>query len=255
MKKDLTMQGERLDEIGFGDLKLIQKPEEFCYGIDAVILADFAANTISRNINRFKVAIDLGTGTGIIPLILSHKTLIEKIYAIEVQKGSYDRACRNIELNKLSNRISVMNCDVSDIKNSFSNMKSSFDLVTTNPPYMIGGAGLINSNEAKKIARHETTADLESFIETSAFLLREKGEFFMVHRPSRLVDICELCRKYKLEPKEMKFVSPNKNIKPNILLIRCVKFGNPELKILDPLYVYNEKENTYTDDIIKIYER
>ncbi|MHC1722874.1 MAG: tRNA1(Val) (adenine(37)-N6)-methyltransferase [Aminipila sp.] len=255
MKNDLLMQGERLDEIGFGSLKLIQNPEEFCYGVDAVILADFAAKSVGKSRGKFTRAIDLGTGTGIIPLILSHKTSIEEIYAVEIQKDSFDRACRNMDLNKLTKKITVINTDVSNLEKDFADLKDSFDLVTSNPPYMTGGSGIINANEAKRIARHETTADLETFIKTSAALLREKGELYMVHRPSRLVDICEACRKYKVEPKELRFVAPNRNTKPNILLVRCVKFGRPELKILDPLYVYNEADNCYTDELMKIYER
>lgn len=255
MENTLLAQGERLDEIGFGNLKLIQKPEEFCYGVDAVILADFASRSVEKSKGKFKKAIDLGTGTGIIPLILSHKTSIKQIYAVEIQKDSFGRTCRNVELNKLTEVISVINDDVSNIEKKDTFLKGSFDLVTSNPPYMTGGCGITNDNNAKTIARHETTADLETFIKASAALLREKGELFMVHRPSRLVDICEACRKYKVEPKELRFVSPNKNSKPNILLIRCVKSGRPELKMLDPLYVYDEIKGHYTDEIMKIYEK
>lgn len=254
MKDNFLLEGERLDEIGFGALRLIQKPEEFCYGVDAVILADFAGRT-SVGRHSVKRAIDLGTGTGIIPIILSHKTAIEKIYAVEIQKNSYDRACRNVLLNELGERIRLINCDVSNPAVEISHLKGKFDLVTTNPPYMNGGSGLINKNTAKTIARHETTADLDSFIKLSSELLREKGELFMVHRPSRLVDICQVCRKYRVEPKELRFVSPNKNSKPNILLIQCVKFGRPELKILEPLYVYEEDGKNYTKEIMEIYER
>lgn len=255
MYNNFLRQGERLDETGFGTLKLIQKPEEFCYGVDAVVLADYASKIVQKNSKKFVKLIDLGTGTGIIPLILTHKTQLEKIYAVEKQEGSYDRACRNVELNDLTKKISLVNSDILKIEKGFAQFKSSFDMVTTNPPYMTSGSGLINYNDAKKIARHETTANLETFIKISAFLLREKGELLMVHRPSRLVDICEACRKYKIEPKEMRFVSPNRNTKPNILLIRCVKFGKPELKLLDPLYVYNDNGKHYTEEIMKIYER
>ncbi|QAT43329.1 tRNA1(Val) (adenine(37)-N6)-methyltransferase [Aminipila luticellarii] len=255
MKDNFLMQGERLDEIGFGELKLIQKPEEFCYGVDAVILAAFASKAVLQSSRKFTRAIDLGTGTGIIPIILSHKTLLKEIVAVEIQHDSFDRACRNVELNMLKERISVIHEDVSRLEATLPDLKGSFDLVTANPPYMAGGGGMINENSAKRIARHETTADLQMFIKISAALLREKGELFMVHRPSRLVDICEACRKYKVEPKELRFVSPNKSAKPNILLIRCVKSGNPELKMLDPLYIYDETRQDYTDELMKIYER
>jgi len=255
MEDNLLKQGERLDEIGFGALKLIQKPEEFCYGVDAVILADFAARAIEKNNSRFKKAIDLGTGTGIIPLILSHKTALDNIYAVEIQKDSYERILRNIEMNKLKDKITAINCDVSGLEKEFPDLKGSFDLVTTNPPYMIGGSGMINENPAKRIARHESTADLDDFIKISAALLRDKGELFMVHRPSRLVDICQACRRYKIEPKELRFISPDRSSKPNILLVRCVKFGRPELRMLEPLYVYEEAGNSYTEELLKIYER
>ncbi|MFV0516498.1 MAG: tRNA1(Val) (adenine(37)-N6)-methyltransferase [Aminipila sp.] len=254
MNENFLLQGERIDEIGFNSLRLIQKPDEFCYGVDAVILADFAAKFINQN-RKLKKGIDLGTGTGIIPFILSHKTELEKIYGVELQKDSFNRACRNAQLNNIENRITFINEDISNLLENNPSLKGSFDVVTTNPPYMSGGAGLVNNNSAKTIARHETTADLDSFIRVSSELLRDKGELFIVHRPSRLVDICEFSRKYKLEPKEMQFVSPNKNIKPNILMLRCVKHGNPELKFMDPLYVYDEEKKDYTDEIMQIYER
>lgn len=250
----LLLEGERLDEIGFNGLKLIQKPQEFCYGVDAIILADFAARGASRS-NKMNLAVDLGTGTGIIPLVLSHKTSLERIYGIELQSDSYNRACRNAQMNKVTERVQFINADVSQPIADLEELKGSVDIVTSNPPYMIGGAGLINENQAKKIARHETTADLENFVIAAARLLRQKGDFYMVHRPSRLVDICFYCRKHHLEPKELRFVAPNKNTKANILLIHCVKYGNPELKMLDTLYVYEEDSDRYSEEIIKIYER
>ncbi|QIB70121.1 tRNA1(Val) (adenine(37)-N6)-methyltransferase [Aminipila butyrica] len=254
MWDNFLLPGERVDGTGFGQLKLIQKPEEFCYGVDAVLLADFAAKA-ARGGSAVMKAVDLGTGTGIIPLILSHKTSLNQIYAVEVQQPSFERACRNVELNGLKERIVVVREDVLHVETNLSHWKGTFDLVTTNPPYMIGGAGLTNGNSAKTTARHETTAGLEDFIRTAASLLRDKGQLFMVHRPSRLVDICEACRRYKVEPKELRFVSPNKNTKPNILLIRCVKGGNRELKLLEPLYVYEEDGSRYTEELINIYER
>jgi tRNA1Val (adenine37-N6)-methyltransferase len=248
------LEGERLDEIGFNGLKLIQKPEEFCYGVDAIILADFAARGALKS-EKVKLAVDLGTGTGIIPLVLSHKTSLERIYGIELQKDSYDRACRNTQINNLSHRVNFINADVSQLIDDLKELRASFDIVTANPPYMIGGSGLINENQAKKIARHETTANLEDFVIAAARLLREKGDFYMVHRPSRLVDICFYCRKHHLEPKELRFVAPNKKGKPNILMIHCVKYGNPELKMLDTLYIYEEESGRYSEEIMKIYER
>lgn len=256
MSELLLLEGERLDEIGFADLKLIQKPEEFCYGVDAVILAAFAAKNMNRGRKKTRIVADLGSGTGIIPIILQHKTPIEKIYAVEVQKDSFNRINRNITMNNLESKIEGIHSDVLHVLDSRPELKNMCDVVISNPPYfMAGGHGLTNDNDAKRIARHETTAKLEDFIRVTAALLKDKGEFFMVHRPSRLVDICEMCRKYKLEPKNLRFVAPNKNSGPNILLVRAVKYGNPELIVEDPLYVYKEEDRSYTDEIMYIYER
>lgn len=239
----LLYEGERLDRTGFGELSLIQKPEEFCYGVDAVLLADFV------KVKKGGQVIDLGTGTGIIPLILSHKTEASQIWAVEVQETSYERACRNIRLNALEKRVHVIHADVKQLPKL-----GMFDAVITNPPYVKNGGGLKNDNEAKRIARHETTAGLEDFIQAAAKLLKDKGDFYMVHRPDRLVDICYICRQMALEPKELRFVSPDMRTKPNILLVHCVKNGNPELKLLDPLFIYADNRE-YSPEILKIYER
>jgi len=236
--------GERIDQIGFSDLKLIQKPDEFCYGVDAVILADFASK------KKVKYAVDLGTGTGVIPLIMSHKTEAEFIYGIEFQKDSFERAKRNIKLNDLDGRVDFINANVSE----YNGLKEWADTVTTNPPYMISKGALTNSNKAKTIARHETVGTLEDFVRCAAGILKNRGNFYMVHRPNRLVDIFYYCRKYRLEPKELRFVAPRKGESANIVLVHCVKNGGAELKILDDLYVY-EEQGVYSEEINKIYER
>ena len=236
--------GERIDEIGFSNLRLIQKPEEFCYGVDAVILADFASKKKAARI------VDLGTGTGIVPVILSHKTKAEFIYGIEYQKNSFDRAVRNVELNGLADRLEFINANVAE----FDGLKEWADAVTTNPPYMVSNGAITNENTAKTIARHETVGTLEDFVKCASGILKNKGDFYMVHRPSRLVDIFVTCRKYRLEPKEIRFVAPRKGERPNIILVHCVKNGGAELKILNDLYVY-EQPGVYCDEIEKIYER
>lgn len=243
------IKDERIDEIGFGGLKLIQKPEEFCFGVDAVLLADFAVKTAKQG-QKVDSVIDLGTGTGIIPLILSHKSNAEKIVGIEVQEGSFDRATRNAQLNSLCQRVSFINMDVKDIEEKDS-LKGQFSLVTTNPPYTQGNGGIINTNSAKAIARHETTASLDDFLKAAAFLLKDRGDFAMIHRPSRIVDICCSCRKHKLEPKEIQFISPRIGEAPNLMLIHCVKNGGKNLNILDPAYVYDGAE--YSMFIKNIY--
>lgn len=280
-------EGERLDNIGFADLRLLQKPEEFCYGVDAVILADFAASGGGRwdecGYRGDVYAADLGTGTGIIPIILSHKVkAARKIVGVEVQDGSFDRACRNVEINGLQERLVMVQGDVSDkklaakVKSLISEMDvdrkdgndesekadnnklfKGFDIVTCNPPYTEGGKGLDGKNQAKFIARTETTGTLEDFIRTAAALLKDKGDFYMVHRPSRLADICCICRKYRIEPKAMRFVSPAAAEIPNILLFHGVLGGGRELKIRQPLAVYEtiDGKKDFSQEIKKIYER
>lgn len=248
--KVLLREGERLDEIGFGELKLIQKPEEFCYGVDAVILADLASKSVRKSTKKI---VDLGTGTGIIPIILSYKTQVPHIYGLEVQNGSFDRAQRNIKINGLEERLSFIRSDVKDYKSWGKDFAGSVDIVTSNPPYTASQEGLTCTNDAKLIARHETTASLEDFMKCAAYLLRDRGDFFMVHRPSRIVDICCLGRQYGLEPKEMCFVSPNVNKKANILLVHFVKGGGREMKMMDPLYVY-DLDGDYTDKLRAAYK-
>lgn len=242
--------GERIDDIGFGHLKLIQKPEEFCYGVDAVILADFASRCKKGAV---KTIVDLGTGTGVIPLILSYKMDAENIVGVELQEGSWKRALRNAAMNGLSHRISFINGDVSRFAEWGADLKGQTDVVVSNPPYFIRGGGLINDASAKTIARHETTAGLKEFLECSKYLLANKGDLFMVHRPSRLADLCCYGRELGLEPKEIRFVSPNKKTAPNILLIHFVKGGGKELRFLDPLYVY-EESGGYTEDLLEAYK-
>lgn len=240
----MLYSGERIDEIGFSDLKLIQKPEEFCYGVDAVILADFAARKTANRI------VDLGTGTGIIPLILSHKTKAESIYGIEYQQESWQRAVRNAALNGLSERLHFVQANVAE----FDGLCHWADAVTANPPYMVGQCGLKNQNEAKTIARHETVGSLEDFVMCASRILKDRGDFYLVHRPARLVDLFSACRSWKLEPKEMRLVAPQKGETPNLVLLHCVKNGGIELKFLENLYIYQEK-GVYSNEIQQIYER
>lgn len=270
---------ERIDEIGFGGLRLIQKPEEFCYGVDAVILADFAAKNFSQKKDRIGKAteserngkgaeyqssgtqndciVDLCSGTGIVPLILSYKTDAQLIVGVELQQASYDRALRSIEMNGLSERIIFFNEDVKTLlqnEEAAVQLKGRAAAVTMNPPYMPSLGGLTNTNTAKAIARHETTASLRDFLACASSLLKPKGELFMVHRPSRLADICCFARENRLEPKELCFVSPKPGKAANIVLVHCVKDGGRELKLLEPLFVYNE-DGSYSDRLLECYRR
>ncbi len=240
---------ERIENIGFGELRLIQQPDAFCYGIDAVILSDFANSLYPE----FEHAVDLGTGNGIIPFILSHKNKKAHFTGIEIQAESVDLAKRSCKMNELDDRIEFVHSDVSELDFSIFKEKN-VDIVTCNPPYFKRGGAIPSSNQGKFIARHETTATVEEFIKTASRILNGKGHFFMVHRPSRLVDIFFFCRKYHLEPKHIRYVVPKQGEIANIVLIHCTAKGGKELKHLKELCVYNENGD-YTDEIKLIYER
>ena len=240
-------ENERIDDLEFKGLKIIQNEKGFCFGMDSVLLSDFA-----KNIKNNSTVLDLGTGTGIIPILLCGKTNLRKVVGIEIQQDVANMAKRSSQLNNLQDRFEVVNTNIIDLKNIYE--KQSFDVIVTNPPYKKENTGITNENEAKLISRHETTANLEDFISISKDLLKDKGEFYMVHRPERLVDILSLMRKYKIEPKILKFVSPNKNKEPNLILIKGIKNANSFLKVEKTLYVYNE-DGKYTNEILKIYNK
>lgn len=244
----------RLDKTGFGRLEIYQNPDEFCYGVDAVLLAAFAAENPKCSKDKCRI-MDLGTGSGIVPLILSHKTKAGVICGLEVQENSWKLAEKNRLHNDLTERLRFYHGDVKEFcLSAGKELAGTFEVVTSNPPYTAGNCGIESSSKAKAIARHETTASLDDFIKTARSLLCEKGDFYMVHRPSRLVDICDSCRKYDLEPKEMRFISGKPFEKPNIVLVHCVKGGKRELKMLDPLFVHLA-DGTYSPEILKIYEK
>lgn len=240
-------ENERIDDLEFKDLKIIQNKDGFCFGIDSILLTDFAKN-IKQNLN----IIDLGTGTGIIPILLYGKTKNNKFVGVEIQEEVADMANRSIKLNVLENEIRILNMNILDLTKKYK--RGSFDVVTTNPPYKKLNTGIVNENNKKLISRHEITASLEDFIKISSYLLKDLGEFYMVNRPDRLVDIFELMRKYKIEPKKIKFVYPNENKKTNLILIKGVKNGKQFLEFENNLYVYNE-DGDYTDEILKIYNK
>lgn len=219
----------------------------FCFGIDSILLSDFA-----KNIKYGSTVLDLGTGTGIISILLCGKTKLKKIIGIEIQNEVVKMAQKSIKLNNLEDKFEIINCNILDLNNIYKNQ--CFDVVVTNPPYKKKDTGLINENKTKYISRHEQTANLEDFIQISSNLLKDKGEFYMVHRPERLVDIISLMRKYKLEPKILRFVCSNINKNPNLILIKGIKNAKPFLKVERNLYVYNEK-NEYTNEILKIYNK
>ena len=236
----------RIDDTGFSGYRLVQNPQWFCYGVDAVLIADFA------KMKKGAKAADLGTGTGIIPLILKHKYDPERVFAVEVQPEVADLARRTVEINGLQECIRVIEGNVKEAPSLIG--KGTLDAVVTNPPYVTQGAGIPGGDPVKNTARQETEGTLEDFVRCAAELLKEKGDFYMIHRPSRLADVVETCRRFRLEPKEMQFIQPREGKAPNIFMIHCVKYGGPELRFLDPICVY-DKEGGYTQEILDIYER
>lgn len=240
-------ENERIDDLQYKGLKIIQDKNGFCFGIDSVLLSDFAKN-LKNNVN----VMDLGTGTGIISILLCAKTNLKKIIGVEVQEEVFDMAKRNVQLNNLENRMEVINRNILDLNDIYP--KQSIDVIVTNPPYKKNETGLKNECKKKLISRHEITATLEDFIKVSRDLLKDKGEFYMVHRPDRLVDIIALMRKYKIEPKVLKFVHSNCNKSSNLILIKGIKNAKPFLKIEENIYIYDENGN-YTEQIKKIYNK
>lgn len=242
LKKD-----ERIDDLEYKGLKIIQNTEGFCFGIDAVLLSDYAKE-IKNNSN----VLDLGAGTGIISILLSEKTKLNKIYGIEIQKEVAQMAQRSVKLNDLENKIEILNMDIKDLENKFE--RNTFDAIVTNPPYKKIETGKTNEKENKFISRHEVTARLEDFIKISFNLLKDKGSIYMVHRPERLAEIIYLLKKNKLEPKKIRFVHSNTNQEPKLVLIKAVKNAKEFLTIEKPLFIYNE-QGEYTEEIYKIYNK
>ncbi|MBP3463141.1 MAG: tRNA1(Val) (adenine(37)-N6)-methyltransferase [Clostridia bacterium] len=240
------LDNERIDDLEIDGLRIIQKKDGFCFGMDSVLISDFA-----RIFKRESIVADLGTGTGIISVLISAKNeKIKKVYGFDIQEDMVEMAQRSVKMNELENKIEIVQRDIVGI--SKGRFNKFFDVVVTNPPYKKVSTGLVNDNEKKLISRHEIKCTLEDVIYESSKILKDNGIFYMVHRPERLVEIIELMRKNKIEPKEIRFVYPHINDEANLVMIKGVKCGKTFLKILQPLIVYNE-QNEYTDEIYKIY--
>jgi tRNA1(Val) A37 N6-methylase TrmN6 len=232
---------ERLDYLLAEDLRIIQSPSVFAFSLDAVLLAKFVYVPIQKG-----NLIDLCTGNAVIPLLLSKRTK-GKITGVEIQERIYDMAKRSILYNGLEDQICVIHGDIKDMPKELG--YGNFDIVTCNPPYFpTPNADEINKNKYLAIARHEIYCTLEDVIRVSSQLLRQGGKAAFVHRPGRLLDIITLMRQYRLEPKRLQFVYPKLGKEANTILIEGIKDGNPDLKILPPLIVYNE-DNEYTKEM------
>lgn len=237
---------EKIEDLQCKGYKLIQNKESFCYGIDSVLLSHFA-----KEMKKGSKVADLGTGNGVIGILLCAKTELANIVGIEVQQESYELAKKNIQYNKLEERFQVIQGNIKEIKQLLP--RESMDVVVSNPPYKKASTGLTNGNPSKTIARHEITATLDDFFQATSYLLKDKGVFYLVHRPDRLVDIFESAHKYHLEPKNMQLVYPKIDRQPNLVLLKMVKNARTELRIDKPLIIYSQ-DGDYSEEIKEIYE-
>ena len=243
MTTNLVKENERVDDLQNG-CYIIQDPEKFCFGMDAVLLSGFA------KVKKGEHVLDLGTGTGIIPVLLSARTEGESFTGLEIQEECAEMANRSVQYNHLENKVRIVQGDIKEAAAVFG--AASFHVVTCNPPYMIGQHGLTNPHMPKAIARHEILCTLEDVVSQAAKLLDDRGRFYMVHRPFRLVEIMNVLTKYKLEPKRMQLVYPYIDREPNMVLIEALKGGNSRITVERPLIVY-EKPGVYTKSILEIY--
>lgn len=242
--ENVLRQNERLDDLHLNGYKIIQNTGLFCFGQDAVLLAAFAKTKRGENI------LDFCTGNGIIPILMCGKYKYGSYSGLEIWAESAELARRNVELNNLGNRISITTGDLREAEKIYA--PSSFNVITINPPYMNGKSGPVNPAEPMAIARHEIKCSLTDIMEKTEKLLTFGGRFYMIHRPQRLTDIFYEMRYFKIEPKRMRQVCPKKQKEPTMVLVEGVKGGNPSLKVLPELVIYND-EGCYTDEVMKIY--
>ena len=236
--------GERLDDLERNGYKIIQDKEKFCFGMYAVLLSGFA------RVKKGEKVLDLGTGTGIIPILLEAKTEGQHFTGLEIQEESADMASRSVSLNNLDEKVKIVCGDIKEAGVIFG--KGTFEVVTTNPPYMNDLHGIKNPDMPKAIARHEVLCTLEDVVKEGAAVLKQNGRMYMVHRPHRLIEIIEVLKKYKLDPKRIKFVHPFVNKPANMVLIEALKGGKSMVKVEEPIIVYKE-QGVYTDEIYDIY--
>ena len=237
-------ENERIDELQRNGYRIIQNTDKFCFGMDAVLLSGYA------QVQEGGTVLDLGTGTGIIPILLAAKTKASHLTGLEIQAESADMARRSVLLNQLQDKIDIVTGDIKEADTLF--MPSSFDLITCNPPYMISQHGLVNPADAKAIARHEVLCNFQDIVRVTKKLLKPGGKFCLVHRPFRLAEIITTLVEAKLEPKRMKMVHPFLDSEPNMVLIEAVRGGKSRMIVDKPIIVYKEP-GVYTQEIYDIY--
>ncbi len=237
---------EKVDNLIQGNCKIIQDKDKFCFGIDSLLISKFATARLNDEV------FDLGTGTGVIPLVMSHTTKAKHFTALEVQVQSVDMARRSVELNGLENKINVVECDIKNVGKKFN--KNAADVVVSNPPYMTLNQGEASPKDSKSIARTEILCRLEDVVSAADFLLKPNGKFFMIHRPNRLGEIFALCSKFKLVVKRLQLIYPFADKSPTMVMIEARKNVKQDLKILEPLImysnpgVYSEQLKSYIDN-------
>ena len=243
MSEDLK-PGERLDDLQIKGYEIIQHPGRFCFGMDAVLLSAFA------KVKEGECVLDLGTGTGILPILLAAKTAGRKFTGLEIQTASADMARRSVCHNHLQESVEIVEGDIKEASLIFG--RSSYDVITTNPPYMIGGHGVANPEDVKAIARHEVLCTLDDILRESKAVLKTNGRFYMVHRPFRLAEILMKMSLAGIEPKRMRLVHPYADKEPNMVLLEGMRGGRPRMTVEPPLIVY-EKDGSYTEEVLKHY--
>ncbi len=243
-----VFEEETLEDLQLGGYFILQKEKAFRFGMDAVLLSNFTASDL-----KFKkdfTLLDLGTGTGILPILLAAKTRASLLTGIEIQAPMAEMARRSVQGNGLSGRIEILDLDIKEA--SLRLPLGSFDNVATNPPYTKAGGGMINPGDTKAISRHELLCTLRDVVKTAAALLKPNGSFYMVHRPDRLSEIFAQMQAFKLEPKLLRLVCPRLGEAPSLILVKGTKFGNPGMKLPPPIYIY-DSEGRYTEEVQMAY--
>lgn len=245
------LQEERIDDLQRNGYRIIQNKNGFCFGMDAVLLSGFVCEGITAKATENTKILDLGTGTGILPLLLRAKTKSRHITGLEIQKEMAEMAGRSVQLNDLTDSVQIVEGDLCEASSLFG--KSSFDIVTCNPPYMKKDSGLVNPADTKALARHEISCTFADVAREAAALLVPGGKFFLVHRPERLTEIFAELKANKLEIKRLRMVHSFADSQATMVLIEAVSGGNTFMKVEKPLIIYSEPDK-YTDEILAIYQ-
>lgn len=241
---DYLQEGEKIEDLMRDELRIIQNPKGFCFGTDAVLLSHFT------RVREGARVLDMCSGTGIIPILLTSISKAKHITAVEILEDYADMASRSVRMNGLEDKISVKCANILSLDKSFT--RASFDTITCNPPYIPDGGGIKGEINNKLIARHEVLCTLEDVIRIASILLKSGGNLSLVHRPFRLAEIIELMSKYAIEPKRLRLVSPYANKEPSLILIEGKKDANKGIIIEPPLIIYESKD-VYSQEMNEIY--